>query len=207
MVRPSRRNGRALFHTSAASSQSSAQNSGKGIAMDSRMGTSGHSGASTTSNQSKRGIGRAGRRIISKAAQSTRKLIGPSKSKSSSRNRRTPSFDEYETTSAPSFSPPSSFPSKPSALKTRYVSAPQATIARMPLMESGEDENSTGISRAEPRRHFSKWNKIKNNLKNSEAKGKNNGRRKDPPSNGRRKDPPSNGRRKDPPSTVKSPRS
>ena len=166
-----------VSHTSIASSQSgvaSASNSGRGLEIDKRGISSG--GASTTSTQS---IQRRGLRSISKAVQSTRKLIAPSKSKSRSRGRRAPSIDEHDSASAPiSRSPISDFPKKPSASKTRYLSAPQPTRYGLEPFGEGEDDKSTPLGKADPKEKmeevkkmnatFSKWNKIKKNLnKNS----------------------------------------
>jgi len=135
-----------------------------------------HSSTASTSSSKSKGIGRAGRRMLSRAAQSTRKMIIPSKS----RHRPTPSLDAFtendnEHASAPNLGPPISepqFPSKPSSTtKYRYVSEP--------LLDSDPEEESTGMSKLdpktkmqnskemnrEPRRHFSKWDKIRRNLK------------------------------------------
>ena len=147
--------------------------------------SSSRSDASTSSSKSK-GIGRKGRRMLSRAAQSTRKMIIPSKN----RHRHTASLDTYSendqasacaVTSALSRSVPSPseplFPPKPHSMKkTRYVSDPIMTHS------SDDDEDvSTGMSKLppkekmkeskemnkEPRRHFSKWNKIKSRLEKS----------------------------------------
>mmetsp|Transcript_13399 Transcript_13399/g.33730 ORF Transcript_13399/g.33730 Transcript_13399/m.33730 type:complete len:902 (+) Transcript_13399:500-3205(+) len=178
---PSKNNSRSNFqsHKSTSSStDSKLPNSGRS---DHKIGFSSSHSSTASTGSSKKGIGRAGRRMLSRARESTRKMIVP-KSSSKGRHRATASFDAFcekdeDYASAPNLTAPISpraFPEKPSSLKKfRNISAPE------PLLDSDPEEESTGMSKLdpktkmenskvmnrEPRRHFSKWDKIKRNLK------------------------------------------
>ena len=180
-----------VSHSSVASSSTSdkvsAPNSGRSIGTstkNSKVGSSHHSSASTSSKS--KGLGR----ILSRAAQSTRKMIAPSKS--SKTHRPMPSFDAVNEDEQDSASVPNlSFQISESSIQSKLspYQSPRATVQKLryvpePLALSDEDDASIALGKMdrkeknagskemnrEKRQHFSKWNKIKNKNKLKTAK-------------------------------------
>lgn len=167
--------------SSYASHKNPAPTSGRSLAFD--KGTSAHSSASSTSSKPKN----LRRTLIKGIKQSTRNVFnaGKNRSKGNSNANGLGVFaeDDHDSVSESNFNSginsSSPFPSRPVHPRhQRYVSEPTPTAT--PEFNEYDDESMSKLKpkekmqtskdmNKEPRRHFTKWNKIKQNLKNAKS--------------------------------------
>lgn len=131
-----------------------------------RMGLSGHSSSSISSATKTR---RGGKGMLSRAGKSVKNVFGSAKKTSSRLNSNLDVYGEEEHESASGSSAPSlSFTAKSTQYSSRNNSGgfEEEESNAFRNLEPKQKMASSKEMNKEPRRHFSKWNKVRANLKN-----------------------------------------